>query len=180
MDSLYIVLIIITVIIFIIVLLYQSKWSIKVNYRFPEMRGVQVSVYFYKWCVLRRMHSFPANHKGTEIEFMTFHKRLPLKQLHLLKDIRFQPLLKEIKLLEFNWLTKGGTGNAFTTSVASGTIWAMKGWLIGYLAQRLKLCKNPQIDVQPDFERTSLETSFSCMISFRLGKTILGIMHVLK
>lgn len=180
MDSLYIILIIIAGIVLVVAFLYRSKWSVKVIYQFPEMNGVQVSVYFYKWRVLRRVHQLSLDQKEMEKGFRNFHKQLPLKQLHLLKELRFQSLLKELRLLELNWQTKGGTGDAFTTAIASGAIWAMKGWFVGYLSQHLKLCENPQIHVQPDYQRNSLQTSFSCMISFRLGKTILEIMRVMK
>ncbi|WP_147211016.1 DUF2953 domain-containing protein [Oceanobacillus sojae] len=180
MDSLYILLIFIAVSILIILFLFQSKWIIKVNYQFPEMNDLHISVFFYKWCVLREKKLRIPNQNEMEKGYMHFYKQLSRKQLHLLKQLRFRSLLKEIKVLEFKWQTKGGTGNAFTTSIASGAIWAIKGWLIGYLTQHLQLCEKPQIHVQPDFKSSSLETRFSCMISFRLGKTILGIMRVLK
>lgn len=180
MDSLYILFIFIAGSILIILFLFRSKWIIKVNYQFPEMDDMQISVFFYKWCVLRKKKLRIPDQNEMEKGYMHFYKHLSQKQLHLLKQLQLRSLLKEIKVLEFKWQTKGGTGNAFTTSIASGALWAIKGWLIGYLTQHLQVFEKPQIYVQPDFKSCSLETSFSCMISFRLGKTILGIMRVLK
>ncbi|WP_339178580.1 DUF2953 domain-containing protein [Oceanobacillus sp. FSL W7-1293] len=180
MDSLYIILILIAGIVLFIAFFLQSKWFIKIKYQFPEMRDVQISVYLYKWCVIRQKNLRISNQEEMEKGFTHFYKLLREKKLHVLKEMRLQALLKELQVLEFKWQTKGGTGNAFTTSVTSGTIWAVKGWLVGYLSQHLQLCGKPQINVQPDFQNVRLETAFSCMISFRLGKTILGIMRVLK
>ncbi|WP_040979750.1 DUF2953 domain-containing protein [Oceanobacillus jeddahense] len=180
MDSLYIFLILIAGIVLILVFFLRSKWVVKINYQFPEMDNMQISVFFYNWCVLKQKKLRISSQKEMEKGYIHFYKLLREKKLHLLKELRFQALLKEIKVLELTWSTKGGTGNAFSTSITSGTIWAMKGWLIGYLTQQLDFCKNPQIHVQPDFQNSSLQTRFSCMISFRLGKTILGIMRVLK
>lgn len=180
MNSLYTMLIFIAVSVLIIAFLFRSKWIIKVNYQYPEMNDIQISVFFYKWCVLRQKNLRIPDQNEMEKGYVDFYKHLSRKQLHLLKQLQLRSLLKEIKVLEFKWQTKGGSGNAFITSVASGAIWAIKGWLIGYLTQHLQLFEKPQIHVQPDFQSSSLETSFSCMISFRLGKTILGIMRVLK
>lgn len=180
MCSLYIILILIAGIILFLVFFLQSKWFIKMNYQFPEMRDVQISVYFYKWCVLKQKNLRVSNQTEMEKGYLHFYRLLRENKLRVLREIRLQALLKEIQVLEFKWRTKGGTGNAVSTSIASGTIWAIKGWLIGYLSQHLELCGKPQIEVQPDFQSIHLETAFSCMISFRLGKTILGIMRVLK
>jgi len=180
MDSLYIILILIAGIVLFFVLFLQSKWFIKIKYQFPEMRDVQISVYLYKWCVLRQKKLRISNQAEMEKGYVHFYKLLREKRLHVLREMRLQTLLKEMQMHEFTWQTKGGTGDAFTTSIASGTMWAMKGWLIGYLSQHLHLCGKPQINVQPDFQNARLETAFSCMISFRLGKTILGILRVMK
>ncbi|WP_080874944.1 DUF2953 domain-containing protein [Oceanobacillus timonensis] len=182
MNSVYLILILIAGIIFIFAFLLQSKWAIQMHYQFPDKQELQISVFFYKWCVIKKKHLHLPEADQIEMGkgYMDYYKLLRKGKLHLLKELRLPALLKEFKVLEFKWLTRGGTGNAFTTSVFSGTIWALKGWLIGYLGQHLEFSKNPQIQVQPDFKNSSLETRFSCMISFRLGKTILGIIRALK
>ncbi|WP_152657337.1 DUF2953 domain-containing protein [Oceanobacillus sp. CFH 90083] len=180
MNSLYILLIFIAVSILISVFILQSKWIVKINYQFPERNDLQISVFFYKWCVLRQKKVRISSQTEVEKGYLHFLKLLQQKRLHLSKELRFPFLLKEMKILEFKWWTKGGTGNAFTTSVANGTVWAVKGWLVSYLSRHLQFLVNPQIHVQPDFQNSSLQTRFSCMISFRLGKTILGIMRDLK
>ncbi|MFD1066035.1 DUF2953 domain-containing protein [Oceanobacillus locisalsi] len=182
MHSMYLILILIAGIVLIFLFFLQSKWAIQVDYQFPDKQVLQISVFLYRWCVIKEKCLRLPRFDQTEMEksYLDYYKLLRRSKQQLLKELRLPSLLQPFHVLDFKWRTRGGTGNAFTTAVFNGTIWAMKGWLIGYLGQYLKFSKNPQIQVQPDFKNNRLEMDFSCMISFRLGKAIVGIIRALK
>ena len=67
-----------------------------------------------------------------------------------------------------------GAGDAAVTGSFTGILWALKGNVIGLVSNYFKLKQQPQIIVEPKFDQLMLNTSFSCIFSFRIGHAILA------
>ncbi|WP_156291479.1 DUF2953 domain-containing protein [Oceanobacillus salinisoli] len=87
-------------------------------------------------------------------------------------------ILKNTKLHQLNWSTMIGTGEASSTGVVSGAIWAIKGSIIGYFAEKFILMCNPDIQVNPKFQQEYFQTNLDCMVSIRIGKAIQAFIKV--
>lgn len=91
--------------------------------------------------------------------------------------IRF---LRRVHIENFEWKSRVGTVDAAMTGKIIGVIWSFKGSLVGLLSHYLQLKQMPNLDVQADFQNNQSKTSFSCMISFRLGHAIIAVLMVVK
>ncbi|ADU31492.1 DUF2953 domain-containing protein [Evansella cellulosilytica] len=88
--------------------------------------------------------------------------------------------LKKMSLEKLNWETHIGTGDAALTGSSSGILWGIKGNVIGIVSNYMKLKVRPNILIQPQFQQMVLKTSFSCIVSFRIGHAILAGLKVLR
>lgn len=88
--------------------------------------------------------------------------------------------LKKVKLDHVQWKTLFGTGDAASTGTLTGTIWGMKGSIIGILSGYMRLQSIPVIEVTPTFQHAVIQTQFSCIIQFRIGNAILVGFKILR
>ncbi|MBO0992348.1 DUF2953 domain-containing protein [Bacillus sp. SD088] len=79
---------------------------------------------------------------------------------------------KKIKIKQFEWRTTIGLGDAAETGTASGAIWSLKGTVFSWARNYLSFAKKPLIDVHPDYQRMTLETTCQCMMQIKVGNAI--------
>lgn len=104
---------------------------------------------------------------------------------HLLKHVRgfykiIRSFLRKVTLSNLEWKTVIGVGDASATGMITGAFWTVKGSIIGLTSSLVKMKTIPQIMVTPDFNRAVSETSFQCMIHFRIGYAIFAGIKLLK
>ncbi|WP_071393832.1 DUF2953 domain-containing protein [Bacillus tuaregi] len=88
--------------------------------------------------------------------------------------------LKKVKIIEFEWNTLLGTGDAALTGMLTGAAWSIKGAIIGIISSYFKLQVMPQMNVQPHFQMAVTQTSFKCMLQFRIGHAMVAGIQLLK
>ncbi len=89
--------------------------------------------------------------------------------------------LTHVHIDTFLWKTKIGTGDAMQTGVLTGAIWGIKGSIIGIISHYMRLTEKPMLAVIPDYQHSSYETSFECILRFRIGYLIgTGIRILIK
>ncbi|WP_088103828.1 DUF2953 domain-containing protein [Halalkalibacter urbisdiaboli] len=87
--------------------------------------------------------------------------------------------LSRISVHELNWKSGFGIGDAAHTGQLLGTVWMLKGSIIGVIGNYMKMKQLPKVAVTPHFQGTISYTNLSCMFSFRVGHAILaGLMIV--
>ncbi|MFD1851876.1 DUF2953 domain-containing protein [Oceanobacillus bengalensis] len=89
-------------------------------------------------------------------------------------------LLNRTKLHQLDWSTNIGTGEASSTGIISGVIWAIKGSILGYIIEKIRLGCQPAVRVNPFFQQACFQTNIDCMFSIRLGQAIHGILKVIR
>lgn len=87
--------------------------------------------------------------------------------------------LTKVRLLEWNWSTSVGTGDAMWTAMSTGLVWSVKTSIIGVLSQMVKLQAEPQMNVQPNYQRSAFTTEWSCIAQIRFGYAILAGLQLL-
>ncbi|OMF35204.1 hypothetical protein BK133_10855 [Paenibacillus sp. FSL H8-0548] len=87
--------------------------------------------------------------------------------------------LTKIRLLEWNWTTSVGTGDAMWTAMATGAVWSVKTSIIGLLSQMVKLKAEPKMNVQPIYQCPAFQTEWSCIAQIRFGYAILAGLQLL-
>ncbi len=112
-----------------------------------------------------------------------------IKSLHDTKEIVIhvqsmhriiRKFLNKVKLDKIQWKTLFGTGDAASTGTLTGTIWGIKGSIVGILSGYMKLQSMPAIEVTPSFQKAIIQTQFSCIIQFRIGNAILVGFKILR
>lgn len=88
--------------------------------------------------------------------------------------------LKKITVTKLQWDSTIGVGNAAYTGMAAGALWAAKGGLIGLITHFMNVPEIPKITVNPHFQKVITQTSFTCMIQFRVGNAILAGIAMIK
>ncbi|WP_249872013.1 DUF2953 domain-containing protein [Oceanobacillus saliphilus] len=173
------------ILVFVLVLvLFYSKVRISIQYTYVENnQHVTISIFIFMIRFFKKKYDLRAfvtdKNLLEEIKFDSFSAKI--KALHqtwkeatqLLTD-----MLKKVHLHHFSWITTGGTGDAFTTGLASGGIWSIKGIITGYLLEKVRLDCHPYIYVEPQFQQKFLRTDVDCMFSIRFGQAIQALIKL--
>ncbi|MCJ7839718.1 DUF2953 domain-containing protein [Lederbergia sp. NSJ-179] len=80
--------------------------------------------------------------------------------------------LNKIKIKQFEWRTTIGLGDAADTGVASGAIWSLKGTLVSWVRNYLSFYQKPLLDVQPNYQQMTFESTCQCMMQIKVGNAI--------
>lgn len=87
--------------------------------------------------------------------------------------------LTKVRLVEWNWSTSVGAGDAMWTAMATGLVWSVKTSIIGVLSQMVKLKAEPNMNVQPIYQQSAFTTEWSCIAQIRFGYAILAGLQLL-
>lgn len=87
--------------------------------------------------------------------------------------------LMKVRLIEWNWTTEIGTGDAMWTAMTTGAVWSVKTSIIGVLSQMVKLKAEPKMIVQPIYQGSAFRTEWSCIAQIRFGYAILAGLQLL-
>lgn len=87
--------------------------------------------------------------------------------------------LRKVRLVEWNWSTSVGTGDAMWTAMATGLVWSIQTSILGLLSQMVKLNAEPKMDVQPIYQQPAFSTEWSCIAQIRFGYAILAGLQLL-
>jgi len=107
----------------------------------------------------------------------------PIKQLlpHLDEMYKvLKSILKKLQIIQFEWKSAIGTGNAASTAIACGVGWTLKGNVIGVISHYFTLKVNPDLQITPVFNHFASQTYLRCMIQMRIGHAILAGIKLLK
>lgn len=75
--------------------------------------------------------------------------------------------LRRLTLKKLRWHTRIGLSDAFSTAVAAGLLWGVKGSLVSSLYRLVRPLSLPDLAVLPDFFRPSCALYFESRISVR-------------
>ena len=89
--------------------------------------------------------------------------------------------LKKVRVTKLEWYTAVGTGDAALTGMLTGAIWTVKGSIIGLISHYFLHSKSvPVMSVQPYFQMKVAQTTFKCMLQFRIGHAIVAGIKIIK
>lgn len=94
---------------------------------------------------------------------------------HIIRHFMSKIIVKQLR-----WHTVIGVGNAALTGVLTGGFWSVKGSILGVLSHYMKLKTRPDIAISPQFQFAVAQTSFICMIQFRIGHAMLAGFKLIK
>ncbi|ASN04981.1 DUF2953 domain-containing protein [Virgibacillus necropolis] len=172
----------------IIVLLF-SKIYVTVNFSYvSNKQNGSIDVYFLKIPLYRKNIQSDESKKHSILELVNNDNRLS----DLIEDGKFFikmmkesipsifSLLKKIAIHKFNWHTNVGAGEASSTGMVSGGVWSVKGFVLALIRETSQVVCPLQINVQPCFQQTVLNTQINMKVSIRLGQAILGGARILR
>lgn len=191
---------IISIIVVLIISILYSNLKIKLNFsRYDEDDNLTISVSglygIFKYTknisimdLIKEKNDMPALKINTEVLVGSKDKKINKdKSIYNMYEIeriinnyktiyiKYQPYIRQIKKnLVFNnisWSTKVGTGDAAETAILTGSIWAIKAFIIIYISKNYK-CSNLLVNVIPDYNINTFETSIDCIFSIKLGYII--------
>ncbi|WP_099158780.1 DUF2953 domain-containing protein [Virgibacillus ndiopensis] len=88
--------------------------------------------------------------------------------------------LRRIQVHKLEWNTFFGTGDASSTGIIAGGIWAVKGSLIGFIDTTSHLSCKPIMSVSPHFQRKYINSKFDCIVSIRIGQAMYALIKVIR
>ena len=96
--------------------------------------------------------------------------------------IKYEPYIKKVRekliLNNISWYTEIGTGDAAETAVTVGAIWAIKTSVI-FLINKNHNLPEVSINVVPNYNINTFETTIDCIFSIKLGYIINANIKVL-
>ncbi|MDN4526605.1 DUF2953 domain-containing protein [Fictibacillus fluitans] len=104
---------------------------------------------------------------------------------HLLRHVAgfyriLKRFLKKVTVSDVKWSSQFGLGDAASTAVATGLVWALKGNALGFISHFVRLKDVPSIGVVPVYQGMLTQTRLSCIISFKIGHAIVVMLQMLK
>ncbi|MCL6592567.1 MAG: DUF2953 domain-containing protein [Alicyclobacillus sp.] len=88
--------------------------------------------------------------------------------------------LRRTHVEQLHWQTTIGTGDAASTGMACGAVWAAMGSVFGRLSHLTQCHSIPRMRVQPDFQTPQFRTELECIAWIRAGHAILGAVGVVR
>ncbi|MFZ5650079.1 MAG: DUF2953 domain-containing protein [Bacillota bacterium] len=128
---------------------------------------------------------FKAGAKKDEKDYPLKEKKItPAVALDFLKQISawtevlisIKPAIKYImsrtELSELKWKTVYGFNDPYSTGMASGLIWSVKGVIVSVICNYIKPSAPPALSVMPSFSRSGFMVSFNCIFITKTGHII--------
>ncbi|MFB4163030.1 DUF2953 domain-containing protein [Alteribacillus sp. JSM 102045] len=113
-----------------------------------------------------------------------FKNQMEMIQLWLKHIDGFRQILSsflgKIKIIEFDWKSEIGTGDAAWTGLLTGMLWSVKSMTAGIASAVFKWKCSPQMEIVPNFKSTAADTRLSCMFFMRMGHAIIAGIRVIK
>lgn len=88
-------------------------------------------------------------------------------------------ILKHVKCEKLEWYTRIGVGDAPATAVITGMVWGVKSMIIGFISNLLILRTIPRLNVVPEYQGSSIDTHFICIVRLRIGHAIIAGTRIL-
>ncbi|MEC0089812.1 DUF2953 domain-containing protein [Paenibacillus macquariensis] len=93
--------------------------------------------------------------------------------------------LSRLSIVKLTWSTQFSIGDAASTAIATGVVWSVKTFIIGWLSYQVRMKNHPQLVVVPVFEdNPQFSTDISCTAHITLGYALYAgsvlIFRVLK
>ncbi|MCQ6274396.1 DUF2953 domain-containing protein [Bacillus sp. V3B] len=86
----------------------------------------------------------------------------------------------KVNITQVEWQTVMGTGDAALTGMLTGAVWTIKGSIIGIISHYFRMKNSPHLSVQPHFQLAVTQTSFKCMLQFRIGHAMVAGIKLVK
>ncbi|MBY7143878.1 DUF2953 domain-containing protein [Virgibacillus sp. NKC19-3] len=167
----------------IILILLSSRITFTSTITYTQReQSFSIAVSMYRIRLYQKKAAITMDHEThKEINFDSFQGDLRLA-VHLLQELNplVNYILKNTYFHKLKWITKGGTGDAGTTGVATGGVWAIKGILIGIIGEKSNLKSQPVIHVSPHFQQPFFLSTFECMVSLKLGKAMYALFKAMR
>ncbi len=174
---------ILTVILILLILIMLLKIKIEFSYSDKKL-SVFLKILFFKTKVRsnKKVKSTSKNKKA-ENEEALFTDRLITAQekIRHFYDVHTklsQRTKKYLNVENFNVRVEVGTGDAATTAISVGALWAVVYNFIGALGM-LVYIDNPDVEIVPNYKETQFKTNARCIISCRIVHIIFIIISFL-
>lgn len=82
--------------------------------------------------------------------------------------------LSHVRCVNLHWHTQIGAGDAMETATLTGLAWTLKGSLIGYLSNQIKLRTQPRLYILPLYNQTKWRTELNCIFKIRTGYAMIA------
>lgn len=89
-------------------------------------------------------------------------------------------LLGHVRLVEWQWKTAVGTGDAVWTAMLTGMVWSVKTTAIGVLSQLVRLQGQPEVSVNPNFGETQFTTDGQFTAKIRFGYALYAGIQLMR
>lgn len=173
----FIILIIIFVLLFLLIILY-SNIVILVNIECNE-HHLLISIYIYLYRIPIFKNQQKISHNYTLQKMIKFiHQQDFSKLLHQLHKERRETnpllisLLKKIHIHDIKWHSILGAGGYGTTSLAFGSLWSVKGMLLGLMTSQYHIAGVPNIKITPLFQQYVFESCLACTSTIKVKQFI--------
>ncbi|UJL45075.1 DUF2953 domain-containing protein [Virgibacillus sp. NKC19-16] len=174
-------------VVLLILILLLSRITITGNVTYTQReQSFTVTVSLYRVRLYKKKANITMENKDTrkgirDINFDSFQGDLR-EAIELLRELNpfVDYILKNTYVHKLKWLTAGGTGDASSTGIAAGGVWAIKGIFIGIITEKSNLTCKPVIRVSPHFQQQHFLSTFDCMVSLKLGKAMYTLLKVMQ
>lgn len=85
-----------------------------------------------------------------------------------------QETFSHVRCVNLHWHTQIGAGDAMETATLTGLAWTLKGSLIGYLSNHIKLKTQPRLYILPMYNQTKWRTELNCIFKLRTGYAMIA------
>ncbi|RAP76436.1 DUF2953 domain-containing protein [Paenibacillus montanisoli] len=150
------------------------------HWQLPVMRFKGMSVELKKEMTAENAGGGSSDVKMQRMDAQTIMRSIDMTQMMLkhTDDLLgwVRKTLNHIQLTELRWKTAVGTDDAMWTAMLTGMVWSVKTTALGIISQLVRLTAEPNLTVEPVYQKTyfATEGQFTAKVSF--GYAIIAIM----
>ncbi|MCY0901591.1 MAG: DUF2953 domain-containing protein [Firmicutes bacterium] len=88
--------------------------------------------------------------------------------------------LRSFRVCDFQWGSRIGAGDAALTAITAGSLWSIKGGVVGVMSNYLTLVRAPNLNVEPCFSAAVFESDVLCIVESPLGQAIMASLRLYR
>ena len=144
---------------------------------FLSVSILKIKVYERVWQLNETMNTSLNDEFLTELLSSSNEKKIRYAVNGIIQYFRMineigKPIVKTLKVYKLEWITHFGTGDASSTGIISGSLWAIKGVAKQYTYLFENLLCEPKINLIPCYQSKIFKTNVTCIFSIKIMKVI--------
>lgn len=171
-------LLLIVIIVFTLLFFIKVRVTLNINYLYEKKMFI-FSIRIFNITVSNHDVHLPENNAEKIWDSFINSKKNKIDDFKQIKHVKKKAFafLTNSKITYFKWNTIVGLKDFDRTALLYGTMWMLKGSILGYLDAKQMLSCKPYSHIEPRFNESYFQSDITCILSLRVGQAMISLLR---